>query len=238
MFFISPPFGNYINLPETKSIKGSFTLTPRPGLLMQIIYTLRYSYKNEGWVNKIGLRNKGIDWALKNVDKSNIISIAILDPSEINRFLEKIPDDQNIELNISCPNAEKKMVSNGIQKFLNPQREWCILKVSPKTKNEDIKKYYDQGFRQFHCCNTIPIAAGGLSGKSIIPYTNKKIDYINKNLPNSVIIAGGGITDIDDYLNYKKKGAHHFSASTVFFNPYLCIKLYMEYLNYLKNNKK
>ena len=62
--FISPPFGNYINLPYTRSIKGSFTLEPRPGLFSQIIKTLRYSFEHKGWINKIGLRNKGIDWAV------------------------------------------------------------------------------------------------------------------------------------------------------------------------------
>ena len=234
MFFISPPFGNYIHLPETESIHGSFTLNPRPGLLMQIIRTLRYSFENEGWVNKIGLRNKGIDWAIKNVDKSNIISIAILNENEIESFLQKIPNNRNIELNVSCPNAEKKMINTGLSKFIHPNREWCILKISPTTTNEELNEYYKQGFRQFHCCNTLPIPQGGLSGKSIKPYTNEKIEYIKNNLPNSTIIAGGGVTDIYDIFNYKSKGANHFSASTVFFNPYLSCKLYIQYLKFIK----
>ena len=37
MFFISPPFGNYVNLPKTKRIHGSFTLEKRDGLLLQIV---------------------------------------------------------------------------------------------------------------------------------------------------------------------------------------------------------
>ena len=81
MLFISPPFGNYINLPNTISIKGSFTLEPRTGLFTQIIKTLRYSFKHQGWINKIGLRNKGIDWALLKYKnrKDIIISIALRD---------------------------------------------------------------------------------------------------------------------------------------------------------------
>ena len=43
MLFINPPFGNYISLPNTTSIKGSYTLKPRTGLISQIIKTLRYS---------------------------------------------------------------------------------------------------------------------------------------------------------------------------------------------------
>ena len=37
--FISPPFGNYLNLPNTTPIRGSFTLYPRNGLFMQILKT-------------------------------------------------------------------------------------------------------------------------------------------------------------------------------------------------------
>ena len=37
MLFISPPFGNYLNIPQTMSIKGSFTIEERPGLLLLII---------------------------------------------------------------------------------------------------------------------------------------------------------------------------------------------------------
>jgi len=64
MYFISPPFGSYIEIPNITSIKGSFTLYAREGLFRQILYTLRYVPKYKGWVNKIGLRNKGIDWAV------------------------------------------------------------------------------------------------------------------------------------------------------------------------------
>ena len=96
MFFINPPFGNYINLPYTNSIKGSFTLHSRDGLLNQILNTLRYSTKYNGWVNKIGLRNKGIDWALENYSNNDIISIAILNKDDIPKLLEKIPKKQNL----------------------------------------------------------------------------------------------------------------------------------------------
>ena len=37
MIFISPPFGNYIHLPNTTPIRGSFTLNERPGKWGQIL---------------------------------------------------------------------------------------------------------------------------------------------------------------------------------------------------------
>ena len=64
MIFISPPFGNYIHLPNTIPIRGSFTLNERPGKWGQILKTLRYIPHLNGWVNKIGLRyeNSGVFW--------------------------------------------------------------------------------------------------------------------------------------------------------------------------------
>ena len=37
----------------------------------------------------------------------------------------------NIELNVSCPNLDKKMINEGLSSFLNDNRKWCIIKLSP-----------------------------------------------------------------------------------------------------------
>ena len=124
MIFISPPFGNYINLNNSMSIKGSYTLKERHGLFFQIIKTLRYSAINKGWINKIGLRNRGLKYGLSRYNsKTDIISIAILRQNEINNILKILPEDTNIELNISCPNLNKKLVCDGLEKFINPKRK-------------------------------------------------------------------------------------------------------------------
>jgi len=230
MLFISPPFGNYINLPFTTSIHGSFTNEPREGLFKQILKTLRYSFENKGWINKIGLRNKGIDWALKNVPQKDVISIAILDKTDIPIMLKKIPQERNIEINVSCPNAEKEMINEGLKDFINPKRKWCIIKISPHSTQADIDMYYKTGFRQFHCCNTLPVKNGGLSGQSLIPYTKEKIEHIKK-YPDCEIIAGGGIQSIQTYNLYKQLGSHHASISTIFFHPILFTKFYYNYLS-------
>ena len=198
--FISPPFGNYFFLPYTTPIRGSFTLEPRPGLLGQIFKTLRYSWEHKGWINKIGLRNKGIDYAIKTYKKGQIISVAILKEDEIDKFLEKIPEDMDIELNISCPNLDKHLVSNNLDKFLNDKRDWCIVKLSI---NDEVDDLYDAGFRQFHCCNTIPVKNGGLSGISLIPHVSEKIKNIKEKYPDTTVIAGGGIRDMDTMKMYK-----------------------------------
>ncbi len=231
MLFINPPFSNYISLPNTISITGSYTLEPRDGLLSQIIKTLRYSFKYGGWTNKIGLRNKGIDWALKNINNNNIISIAILNQDDIPKLIKKLPSDRNIELNVSCPNAEKKMINTGLASFINKERKWCIIKLSPITTNEEINNYYNMGFRQFHCCNTLPVKEGGLSGSQLIPYTSNKIQYLKNNFPDTTVIAGGGIQHHNDIIHYNFIGADHHSVSTILFNPYNFLKLYYNYIS-------
>jgi len=181
MLFISPPFGNYINLPNTISIRGSFTLNERPGKWPQIFKTLRYIPFLNGWVNKIGLRNPGIDYAINTYKKGEIISIAILEKEEIPLLVEKIPEDMDIELNVSCPNTDKHMVNKGLKPFINSKRRWCIIKLSPVEEFENVRMFYDQGFRQFHCCNTLPVKQGGLSGPSVKGYSLFIYLHINRS---------------------------------------------------------
>ena len=231
VLFISPPFGNYLSLPDTKSISGSYTLEPRYGLLGQIFKTLRYSFEYGGWINKIGLRNPGLDYAIKHHKKTDITSIAILKKEEIPKILSKIPENMNIELNVSCPNTDEPLISAGIGKFLNPKREWCILKLPPQVKLQEVDTYYDAGFRQFHCSNTFPIKdRGGLSGPHLIPYTVSNTKAIKAKYPDTTIIAGGGVRDIETAKLYKKNGADHISVSTLCMNPFLFSIFYFNIL--------
>ena len=230
MIFINPPFSNYFSFDKTISIKGSYTLEPRTGLIMQVLRTLRYSFEHNGWINKIGLRNPGIDYAIKNYKKNSIVSVAILNKEDIPKLVKKIPDDMNIELNISCPNAEKKMITEGIENFLNKKRTWCIIKLSPTTDMKLVDNYYKQGFRQFHCSNTYPTPTGGLSGKFLIPYSTKLISNIKSKYSDTIVIGGGGITSKEEIEIYKKAGADHFSVSTLFFNPYKFYKFYNSFI--------
>ena len=208
------------NIFKFNTITGSFTLNQRTGLIKQIFKTLRYSPKNNGWINKIGLRNPGIDYAIEEYKNMNtIVSIAILNKEEIDIINEKIPNNMNIEINVSCPNTDKKLISENVHKFINPNREWCILKLSPLTSKSEIDNYYENGWRQFHCSNTLPVSNGGLSGKTLIPYTKKLTSYISDNYKDSIVISGGGITKLDDIKNYRVCGAKHYSISTLLFHP-------------------
>ena len=238
--FISPPFGNYAPFFSKKirneygntndmdtanfiPIKGSFTLESRDGLLLQIIKTLRYSFTTGGWINKIGLRNKGIDYAVEKYKKgdytNSIISVAVMNPDEIPDLLKKIPIDMPLEINVSCPNVGNHISDSGVNAFINRYRRWCIIKLSPVTELNQVDGYYKMGFRQFHCSNTLPVQNGGASGEIIKPYTEKLTKYIRENYKDATIISGGGIKTVDDIKFYKKCGATYYSISTLCFSP-------------------
>jgi dihydroorotate dehydrogenase len=241
--YISPPFGNYLYwLPNTYAIYGSYTLYPRPGLFGQIIRTLRYSQEYKGWINKIGLRNKGIKYAIdsiqcawfKSLHSDNLVSVAIKDVKEIPKFLEEIPEDMSLEINVSCPNTEKNMVDESIDKFLNVKRNICSIKCSPLTSFDNVDKYYQMGFRTFHFSNTLPhiingVHLGGLSGITLIPFSENLIRYTRDKYKDVHIIAGGGVRDMETVKQYKKMGADSISISTLCFNPFSLVFFYLKF---------
>ncbi len=231
-FFIAAPFGNYIKHKNAISIRGSFTPKYRKGLLKQILKTLRYDFNKNGWVNKLGLRNPGIINGLNkyNDNGREVLSIAAVEKNDWGMFLGLIPEYVNLELNLSCPNIDKvgidyKVLSKFYDAFWNNKRKWCIAKISPLSTEDDIKQLLDIGFGQIHCSNTLPITGGGLSGKELISYTIKHIDFIKTNYPSVKIIAGGGINHIDIVNYYKSKGADYFSLGTVCFTPWKLLKI-------------
>ena len=165
--------------------------------------------------------------------KNNIISVAILEHSDINQLLKKIPNDTNLEINISCPNTDHDMIKQDIQLFLNPERKHCSLKCSPLITTQEIDNFYELGFRTFHFSNTIPHPMGGLSGISLVPYTSRLTKYTKDKYGKDVeIIAGGGIRSIEDVLKYRKLGCDHVSVSTLCFNPFLFIVFYSKFMYY------
>ena len=215
--FIAAPFGNYIKTSNTISVTGSWTIEKRKGRIKQIVKTLRYTKR--GWVNKIGLRNPGFDYGIKNHKENDVFSIAGIEKDDWKIFAEMIPNDLNLEVNMSCPNIESHFTS-GIEKFSFNSREWYIGKISPLTTFDELEKYINEfNFKQIHACNTLPIDKGGLSGKELIPFTSKFIEHIKQYYPHIEIIAGGGISEKKDIEHYLSLGADHISLGTVCFNP-------------------
>ena len=224
MYFISAPFGNFLQhstfATNAICVTGTFTLKPRPGRLKQIIKTLRYvkSEAGWGWRNALGLRNPGIFKGLEKHKWYNVLSIASLEKDDWKILYQVVPKNVNVELNISCPNVDRH--PNLIKGFAKDKREWCIVKVPPTITHKQLDKIINLGYNQIHASNTLPTEKGGLSGKIIAPYTLGIISFLKKNYPHVQIIAGGGVTDSFGASIYLEAGADHISLGTVCFTPW------------------
>ena len=224
-FFISAPFGNYIKPKGTIPVTGTFTLNPQGNRFWAVLKTLRYNTAHNGWTNRLGLPNPGIREGLKK--SSTVISIAEMNKGDFQRLNVLIPENQSIELNLSCPNLEKKLTWESAKCFDSEKREWCIAKLSPLTTPEELKFVVEfLGFTQLHFSNTLPTIYGGLSGPVLRRYTMELIDLARSEYGNSVeIIAGGGVSDFGSVMDYLSSGANHISLGSVCFNPFKLRKL-------------
>ena len=227
MIFIAAPFGNYINRKDTVSVTGTFTVEPRPGRLKAIIKTLRYT--KQGWRNKLGLRNPGLHNGMFKTSYDNVLSVAAIDPTDWTKIQMAISTQRNIELNVSCPNLDSHDDTTTWESFEKfPEKmtgDYCIVKIPPLSSEEFIDKIVDMGYTQIHASNTLPTDKGGLSGKTLVPYTLKIIKYIKNKYSNVEVVAGGGITTPQDAETYYNAGADHISLGSVCFTPWKIKKI-------------
>ena len=220
-YYIAAPFGNYLSRPNMYSVLGTYTVSPRPGLYKQILKTLRYSFKHKGWINKLGLRNPGIDSALNQYYKHpnrRIISVWGFNRGEW-LSLARYTTGLRTELNLSCPNVKEPYHNTGcpVEKF---DTRYVILKMSPLTTEEEIVMYMERGVRNWHFSNTLPVSGGGLSGKTLMQYNKKLIKFTLGEDKNAKIIGGGGVTDMSDVRFYRDLGCSGVSLGTVCFWPF------------------
>ena len=229
--FIAAPFGNYLSFPNTISVTGSWTLKHRAGVmkrLWRIASTLRYDFKLKGWVNNLGLPNEGIEVGLKKTSSDQVLSIAGIERNDWIELESRIPEDQSLELNLSCPNITERTVWNDLPVFfLGNKREWCIAKVSPLITPEQLGfRIEEVGFTQLHLCNTLPVLRGGLSGEVLRPYVLNHLEFIRNEWGDGLeLIAGGGVDGIGAASDYLAAGANHLSLGSVCFNPLKVKKL-------------
>lgn len=217
--YIAAPFGNYISTKNTISVIGTFTHKRRKGLILQILKTLRYDFQEKCWLNALGLRNPGITEGVRryNNESNQVLSIAAIEPQDYDYLNAIIPIDTRLEINISCPNITHfQDYLKGLPQFAfrNP-----IIKLSPNIDNEVIDYLIESKFTHFHASNTLKTFRGGRSGSILKPYTLQTIEYIRKRIGDKGrIIAGGGITNMNDIEEYIQGGADDVSLGTVCFN--------------------
>ena len=228
-YFISAPFGNYIKPTGTIPVTGTWTLKPRGNRFWAVMKTLRYNKEAGGWTNKLGLPNPGIDVGMRKTNRfRDILSLAEVNKGDFYELNDFIPSNRSIELNLSCPNLEKKLTWESARVLLNDSRKWCIAKLSPLTTPEELQFLIeDLGFTQLHFSNTLPFGdAGGISGPVLREFTRELIELCRKEWGENIeIIAGGGVNSIGSVTDYLSAGANHISLGSVCFNPFKLRKL-------------
>ena len=177
-----------------------------------------------GWTNKLGLPNPGIAVGLQKTKENEILSIAEVNRHDFVKLDELIPATMSVELNLSCPNLERKLTWEGARLFgtSSKNRKWCIAKLSPLTTPEELHYVVEElGFTQLHFSNTLPFGdVGGISGPVLREFTVELTELSRREWGSDVtIIAGGGVRDFGAVMEYLTAGANHISIGSVCFNP-------------------
>lgn len=215
---ISAPFGNYIQPKDATATIGTFTAKARPGRWQRVIQTVRYYPGAGAWVNRIGLRNPGIDSVGSGSAGGRILSIHGFDPDEWDYLLAVAPSKtpNALELNLSCPNVPggedypKNLFAKAQATFLP-----VIVKLPPVNYDVMLHDALNEGVRWFHATNTLPTPGGGISGKPLKAVALAVVRDVRAVGGESVhIIGGGGITLPSDIDDYAEAGADHFAVGS------------------------
>ena len=227
---ISAPFGNYVQPEGCVATLGTFTAAARGGRMWRILKTVRYYPRLRAWVNKIGLRNPGIEWLRSRVARDKIdvadklVSVHGFVAEDWYALLEACSElrPRAIELNMSCPNVGEigwpedlfpRAVATGVP---------VIAKLPPVRFETMFEQAWAAGIRTYHCTNTLPVPSGGLSGAPLKPVALQCIARVRELVaddPELRVIGGGGIraaADVDDYVN---AGVHAVAVGTKTMNP-------------------
>lgn len=226
---LSAPFGNWLRFEGATSTLGTYTWHYRGGLLWRawkVLETLRYGPSPGSYVNKLGLPNPGL-WSLPPANySSNIISIMGFNASEwqsLAEYCEMHTVPMAVELNLSCPNVAHSVVVSDALPAVDLLLKWgrhVIAKLPPIDPMALAAPMYAAGVRTFHCCNTIPSPAGGISGAPLKPLSIAAIRLLRERWGESVrIIGGGGVFGSADAADYVAAGADHVSVASALLNP-------------------
>ncbi|MFN4226550.1 MAG: dihydroorotate dehydrogenase [Candidatus Ratteibacteria bacterium] len=220
-----------------------------------------------GMINRIGLQNPGVFYFIRNIlpeirKKYDKIFVSISGRTEVEfinlvRILNKEKIDA-LELNLSCPNFEKKqkMISQSseltykiIKKLKNETSIPLIAKLSPNVT--DIKEIAsaaeEAGVDIISVINSVKglsvdfkkmkIVDGGLSGGCIKPIGLKAVYDIYKTVRIPIIGIGGIVKGIDA-VEYFLVGASAIGiGSGLFTNSKIIDEVFESLLNFLDETK-
>src|SRR5210317_71663 len=173
-------------------------------------------------------------------------------------------DIDAIEINISCPNVKEGGVAFGNDPDMSARvvaacraqtAKPLITKLSPNQTNiqENARRCIEAGTDGLSCINTLmgmaidtatrkPIIGnvqGGLSGPAIKPIALLKVHQVYQvaKKHNVPIIGQGGITTVNDAIEFMIAGAAAVGIGTaLFYDPLVCKKINAGLLKYLQRN--
>ena len=227
---ISAPFGNYVQPVGTTPTLGTFTALRRGGrkaAFGRALLTVRYYRRLGAWVNKIGLRNPGIDSLTANPKRSApldqcLLSIHGFNGQEWNHLLNRVRELKPlaVELNISCPNVGELTWPPNLFADAIATGVPVIVKVPPVRYEKMAQEAFAQGVRWFHATNTLPVPRGGMSGAPLKPLALGVVSWLRTEFGHEVrIVGGGGIRSAADVAEYAQAGANRFAIGTYLFTP-------------------
>ena len=195
---------------------------------------------------------------------ANVSGSTIDEYEEVTRIFDNSPIDA-MEINISCPNVEQggaqfgnfpDMSARVVEACRRATLKPLITKLSPNQTDiaENARCCIEAGSDAFAVINTVmgmsidinsrtPVLGsnhGGLSGPAIKPIALLKVHEVYqvckpKNIP---IIGQGGITTVEDALEFLIAGATALGIGTaLFYEPLLCKDLISGLTDYLKKNE-
>jgi dihydroorotate dehydrogenase len=224
---ISAPFGNHLHFPFATPTLGTFTLRPRGGLLRRlwrVLATVRYYPSLGAWRNRLGLPNPGIDAFNPDYTLADkIVSVKGFDAAEWRLLAERVDRlaPLALEMNASCPNCPGEDRTDYALAFGRVE-DVCrhtpvIVKLPPVGYEPLVRLALDAGIDSFHCCNTLPVPGGGLSGKPLQPLSLRCVADVRTL---RWLVGGGGVTGVEDARRFLDAGATTVAVASTLFLPW------------------
>ena len=230
---VSAPFGNYIQPAGCTATLGTYTTMDRPGRPWRVVKTVRYYPRIKAWVNQIGLRNPGIGWLTAKVNARRIdasdklVSVHGFNDDQWWQLLDAVAGLKplGVELNMSCPNVGEIGWPAGLFERAVATGVPVVVKLPPVNYATMAERAVGAGVRWLHCCNTLPVPGGGMSGRPLKPVALQCIrDLRGREWMSGVhVLGGGGIREPGDLDDYADAGADRFAVGSYVMNPALLI---------------
>ncbi|ANU10491.1 dihydroorotate dehydrogenase 1B [Planococcus antarcticus DSM 14505] len=178
---------------------------------------------------------------------ANVAGTTMEDYVEVAKAISQAPNVRALEINISCPNVKQGGITFGTDPDVARELTRAVkevssvpvyIKLSPNVTNiVSIAKAVEEGGADgITMINTLlgmrmdtktgrPIIAnitGGLSGPAIKPVALRMVYEVSQHtkLP---IIGMGGVTNVDDVIDFLSAGASAVAVGTAnFVNPFVC----------------